>query len=170
MRHDITLRVNGERWPLEVEPTDLLLEVLRERVGVSSPKPGCERGDCGSCTVLLDGRTVRSCLILAVEADGQQVVTVEALGEDGLSTLQQTMLELGSFQCGYCAPGIVLAATELLSQRPHPTRDEVQHAIAGNLCRCTGYTPIVDAILAAAERVADPAAAGAFAPGPAGEG
>jgi aerobic carbon-monoxide dehydrogenase small subunit len=154
VRHTITLRVNGEAWPLEVEATDLLLEVLRERVGVTSPKPGCERGDCGSCTVLLDGRTVRSCLVLAVEVDGQEVVTVEGLGADGLTELQERMLELSAFQCGYCAPGIVLAASELLAANPQPTRHEVQHAIAGNLCRCTGYQPIVDAILAAGGRAA----------------
>jgi aerobic carbon-monoxide dehydrogenase small subunit len=150
VRHAITLRVNGETWPLEVEAADLLLEVLRERVGVKSPKPGCERGDCGSCTVLLDGRSVRSCLILAVEADGQEVVTVEGLADDGLTALQQRMLELSAFQCGYCAPGIILAATELLAGNPRPSRHDVQHAIAGNLCRCTGYQPIVDAVLAAA--------------------
>jgi aerobic carbon-monoxide dehydrogenase small subunit len=157
VRHDISLKVNGETWPLEVEVADLLLEVLRERVGVKSPKPGCERGDCGSCSVLLDGRTVRSCLILAVEVDGQEIVTVEGLGADGLTELQQTMLELSSFQCGYCAPGIVLAATELLRHEPRPSRADVQHAIAGNLCRCTGYEPIVEAVLAtAARRAATP--------------
>jgi aerobic carbon-monoxide dehydrogenase small subunit len=150
VRHTIELRVNGESWPLEVEAADLLLEVLRGQVGVTSPKPGCERGDCGSCTVLLDGRSVRSCLILAVEVDGQDVITVEGLGDDGLTELQQRMLELSAFQCGYCAPGIVLAATELLADDPAPSRHDVEHAIAGNLCRCTGYRPIVDAILAAA--------------------
>jgi aerobic-type carbon monoxide dehydrogenase small subunit (CoxS/CutS family) len=152
VRHDISLKVNGETWPLEVEVADLLLEVLRERVGVKSPKPGCERGDCGSCSVLLEGRTVRSCLILAVEVDGQEIVTVEGLGADGLTELQQTMLELSSFQCGYCAPGVVLAATELLRHQPRPSREDVQHAIAGNLCRCTGYEPIVEAVLATAAR------------------
>jgi aerobic-type carbon monoxide dehydrogenase small subunit (CoxS/CutS family) len=152
VRHDISLKVNGETWPLEVGVADLLLEVLRERVGVKSPKPGCERGDCGSCSVLLEGRTVRSCLILAVEVDGQEIVTVEGLGADGLTELQQTMLELSSFQCGYCAPGVVLAATELLRHQPRPSREDVQHAIAGNLCRCTGYEPIVEAVLATAAR------------------
>jgi aerobic carbon-monoxide dehydrogenase small subunit len=153
MRHAISLRVNGEVWPLEVAVGDLLLEVLRTRVGVASPKPGCERGDCGSCTVLLDGSTVRSCLVLAVEADGREVVTVEGLGGDGrLTGLQRTLLERSAFQCGYCAPGIVLAASELLARTPHPTRHQVQEAISGNLCRCTGYTPIVEAVLAAAER------------------
>ncbi|MFP4635433.1 MAG: (2Fe-2S)-binding protein [Nitriliruptoraceae bacterium] len=151
MRHAITLRVNGQPWPLEVEPSEVLLEVLRSRVGVKSPKAGCERGDCGSCTVLLDGRTVRSCLVLAVEVDGHEVVTVEGLSSDGLSQLQQTMLELSSFQCGYCAPGVVLSAVELLAREPHPDRHAAQEAISGNLCRCTGYTAIIDAVLAAAE-------------------
>jgi aerobic-type carbon monoxide dehydrogenase small subunit (CoxS/CutS family) len=166
--NSITLRVNGEVWPLDVEVSDVLLEVLRSRVGVKSPKPGCERGDCGSCTVLLDGHTVRSCLVLAVEVDGHEVVTVEGLGDGRLTTLQDTMLELSSFQCGYCAPGIVLAATELLEHTPHPTRHDVQEAIAGNLCRCTGYDPIVDAVLAAADRTTAPAAADHIAPQPAG--
>jgi carbon-monoxide dehydrogenase small subunit len=151
MRHTIGLRVNGEALVLEVEPMDVLLETLRTKVGVKSPKAGCERGDCGACTVLLDGRTVRSCLVLSVEVDGHEVVTVEGLGRDGLTRLQQRLLELSSFQCGYCAPGIVLAAAELLDRTPHPTRHQVQEAISGNLCRCTGYESIIEAVLAAAE-------------------
>jgi aerobic-type carbon monoxide dehydrogenase small subunit (CoxS/CutS family) len=147
--HAITLRVNGETWPIEVDAGDLLLEVLRTRIGVKSPKAGCERGDCGTCTVLFDGRTVRSCLVLAVEADAHDVITVEGIADDGLTGLQETMVELSSFQCGFCAPGIILAATELLEHNPSPTRREVQEAISGNLCRCTGYTPIIDAVLAA---------------------
>lgn len=148
MRREIELTVNGERVPLDVEPGDLLLEVLRTRVGVTSPKIGCERGDCGSCTVLLDGRTVRSCLVLAVEADGHEVETVEGL--DRLTPLQESFVAHSSFQCGFCAPGIVLAAAELLATRPCPTRREVEEALSGNLCRCTGYAPIVAAVLAAA--------------------
>ncbi len=158
MRHDITLKVNGEVWPLDVEPTDVLLEVLRTRVGVTSPKPGCERGDCGSCTVLLDGRTVRSCLVLAVEVDGHEVVTVEGLSLDGLTALQEWLVERSAFQCGYCAPGVILSAAELLADTPHPSRHDVQEAIAGNLCRCTGYVPIIDAVLAAVQASADPIA------------
>ncbi len=150
MRHTITLRVNDEVWPLDVAPSDVLLDVLRGRVGLTSPKAGCERGDCGACTVLLDQRTVRSCLILAVEVDGHEIVTVEGLGMDGLTALQERLVELSAFQCGYCAPGVILSATELLAEAPDPTREEVQEAIAGNLCRCTGYASIVDAVLAAA--------------------
>lgn len=150
MRMDIQLTVNGEPWALLVEPNDVLLEVLRSRVGVKSPKVGCERGDCGTCTVLLDGRTVRSCLILAVEADGHEITTVEGVSHAGLTSLQRFLVEQNSFQCGFCAPGIVLSAAELLDRTVAPTRHDVQVAISGNLCRCTGYDPIIDAVLAAA--------------------
>ena len=149
MTHEIDLHVNGEHWPVTVEPADVLLDVLRTGAGVKSPKIGCERGDCGSCTVLLDGRTVRSCLVLAVEVDGSEITTVEGLGHEGLIRIQEFLIAASSFQCGFCAPGIVLSAAELLAHTPQPTRLEVQEAIAGNLCRCTGYEPIVDAVLAA---------------------
>lgn len=149
MRHEVAITVNGSRWDVEVEPAEVLLDVLREKIGVKSPKIGCERGDCGSCTVLLDGRTVRSCLVLAVEADGHEVTTLEGITHEGLTGLQRVMVEMSSFQCGFCAPGIVLSAYELIGDHPHPSRDQVQEAIAGNLCRCTGYDPIVDAVLAA---------------------
>lgn len=152
MTHGITLLVNGERLPLEVAPGEVLLDVLRTRAGIKSPKIGCERGDCGSCTVLLDGRSVRSCLILAVETDGREITTVEGIGHEHLTELQETLIAASSFQCGFCAPGIVLAAHELLAHQPHPTREEVQEAISGNLCRCTGYEPIIDAVMAAADR------------------
>ena len=148
---DITVTVNGEPFSLPVDPSDTLLETLRGRLGVKSPKVGCERGDCGSCTVLLDGHTVRSCLVLTVEADGYQIATVEGLSDEGLTDLQQVLIELNSFQCGFCAPGIVLAAAELLEADPEPSREDVQTAIGGNLCRCTGYQPIIDAVLATAE-------------------
>jgi carbon-monoxide dehydrogenase small subunit len=150
MKHTIHIEVNGEAWSLEVEPAETLLDVLREKVGVKSPKIGCERGDCGSCTVLYDGKTIRSCLALAVEADGHRVVTLEGIGHGGLTVLQSKMVEMSSFQCGFCAPGIVLSAHELLEQHPRPSREQVQEAISGNLCRCTGYDPIVDAVLEAA--------------------
>ena len=151
MRTDISVAVNGEPWLLTVESNDVLLETLRSKVGVKSPKIGCERGDCGSCTVLLDGHTVRSCLVLSVEVDGHEVVTLEGLHDEGLTELQQFFIDMNSFQCGFCAPGIVLAAAELLDENPKPTRADVQEAIGGNLCRCTGYDPIIDAVLASAE-------------------
>ena len=152
MTRRITMKLNGERRSVEVEPSDILLEVLREKLGVKSPKIGCERGDCGACTVLLDGKSVRSCLILAIEVDGGEVTTVEGLSQAGLSPLQEAFIERGSFQCGFCAPGLVLAATELLGRNPHPTEAEVKEAIAGNLCRCTGYQPIIDAVLAVSSK------------------
>lgn len=148
---DMKLKVNGEDWALDVAPADVLLDVLRERIGVKSPKIGCERGDCGSCTILMDGRTVRSCLVLAIEVDGHEITTVEGISYEGLSELQKLFLQNNSFQCGFCAPGIVLAATELLDHNPNPTRHDVQEALAGNLCRCTGYEPIIEAVLAAGE-------------------
>ena len=154
-RHQILTTVNGEPTPLEVRPNEVLLDVLRTKVGVKSPKIGCERGDCGSCTVLLDGLTVRSCLVLAIETDGHEITTVEGIEHDGLTAVQEMLIEHSSFQCGFCAPGIVLSAAELIDRNPHPSADEVREAIAGNLCRCTGYEPIVEAVLAAT--AADPA-------------
>ena len=145
----VELNVNGENWALDVEPADVLLDVLREKTGVKSPKIGCERGDCGSCTVLMDGKTVRSCLVLAVESDRHAITTVEGIGRERLSQLQDFFISNNSFQCGFCAPGIVLSASELLEMNPQPTREDVQEALAGNLCRCTGYEPIIEAILAA---------------------
>lgn len=149
---ELTINVNGERWDIAAAPADVLLDVLREKVGVKSPKIGCERGDCGSCTILLDGKTVRSCLVLAVEVDGQEITTVEGIGYSGLSRLQDLLLNNNAFQCGFCAPGIVLSATELLNNNPSPTRHDVQEALAGNLCRCTGYEPIIEAVLAAGSK------------------
>ena len=147
MKKTITLTLNGETRAVDVEPNDILLDVVRDKLGVKSPKYGCGRGDCGSCTVIMDGKTVRSCLILAIEADGSEIVTVEGLCRDGLTPLQEAFLKHNAFQCGYCAPGMTLAATELLERKAKPSREEIQEAIAGNLCRCTGYTAIIDAIL-----------------------
>jgi len=149
MKKTITLTVNGETWTIDVQPNEILLDVLRTKIGVKSPKIGCERGDCGSCTILLDGKTVRSCLILAIEADGCEIITVEGLSKNGTTPLQQSFIKHNSFQCGFCAPGIVLAATELLDSNPGPTEEEVKDEISGNLCRCTGYKPIIEAILEA---------------------
>ena len=148
---DVNITVNGEEWSIDVEPADTLLDVLREKIGVKSPKIGCERGDCGSCTVLIDDQSVRSCLVLAVEAVGHEITTVEGVSFHGLNKLQTVFLEHNAFQCGFCAPGIVMSASELLTNNPTPTRHDVQEALAGNLCRCTGYEPIIDAVLAAGE-------------------
>ena len=136
MRTDISVTVNGEPWLLTVESNDVLLETLRSKVGVKSPKIGCERGDCGSCTVLLDGHTVRSCLVLSVETDGHEVVTIEGLTDDGLTELQQFFVDLNSFQCGFCAPGIVLAAAELAGgETPHRPAPMFRRRSAGT---CAG--------------------------------
>ena len=143
---NLTFKLNGELRTADVEPSDILLDVLRDRLGIRSPKIGCERGDCGACTVLLDGKSVRSCLILAIEADGHEVVTIEGLCKDKLTALQESFLAHNSFQCGFCAPGVTLAATELLQKNSQPTAQDIKEAIAGNLCRCTGYYKIVQAI------------------------
>jgi len=147
MKKRITFVLNGRSTVLEVEPQEVLLDMLRDRLGVKSPKCGCDRGDCGSCSVLLNGKTVRSCLILAVEVEGQDVTTLEGLMKDGhMTPLQESFVQHNSFQCGYCAPGVILAATELLERNPNPSEEEIKEAISGNLCRCTGYLPIVEAI------------------------
>lgn len=146
MKTEINFRLNDEVVVIEVQPREVLLEVLRDRLGVKSPKCGCDKGDCGTCTVLLNGKTVRSCLVLAIEADGQDVVTLEGVMNGEMTPLQKSLLEHNSFQCGFCAPGVILSATELLNHNPHPNTEEIKEAIGGNLCRCTGYSPIIDAI------------------------
>jgi carbon-monoxide dehydrogenase small subunit len=148
----IQLKLNGIQRRVDVEPNDVLIDVLRDKLGMKSPKVGCDRGDCGTCTVFLNGRTVRSCLVLAIEADGGEIVTLEGISKDGPTKLQKSFVDHSSFQCGFCAPGMVLSATELLQNNPHPLRDEIQEAIAGNLCRCTGYSPIIEAIEAASKK------------------
>lgn len=146
MKKEIKFVLNGERISLEVNPNEILLEVLRDTLGLKSPKCGCNKGDCGTCTVMINGKTVRSCLVLAVEIDNQEVVTLEGLMTSGLTPLQESFISNNSFQCGFCAPGVILSATELLAANPKPEKKEIQEAISGNLCRCTGYSPIIDAI------------------------
>jgi len=147
MKKEITVKLNGHDATVAVEPFEKLLDVLRDKLGVKSPKYGCGRGECGACSVLLNGKSVRTCIMYAVEVDGQEIVTVEGLEKDGLTPVQQSFLDHNSFQCGFCAPGMTIAATELLTNNPHPDEEEVREAIAGNLCRCTGYGSIVDAIV-----------------------
>lgn len=155
MRTLITLRVNGETCEVAVPVHKTLLEVLREDLGLTGTKHGCELGECGTCTVLVDGEAVLSCLALPVECQGAEILTVEGLAEQGiLHPLQQAFAELGAAQCGYCTPGLLLTAKALLDRDPQPTRDEVRAALAGNLCRCTGYTKILDAVELAAGRIA----------------
>ncbi len=143
----ISFILNGEKRSVYVEPNDLLLDVLRDKLGVKSPKYGCGRGDCGTCTVLLNGKSVRSCLILAVEVDNQEIMTLEGISKDGLTGLQEYFLKHNSFQCGYCAPGMTLAIEEFLKKNPKPNEEEVKEAISGNLCRCTGYVSIIRAVM-----------------------
>jgi carbon-monoxide dehydrogenase small subunit len=156
MRLHLTLDVNGETREVLVPAHKTLLEVLREDLGLTGTKHGCELGECGTCTVLLDGEPVLSCLILPVEWPGASIITVEGMASpDRLHPLQQAFAELGAAQCGYCTPGILLTAKALLDERPRPSRDEIRAALAGNLCRCTGYTKILDAVELAAGRMAE---------------
>ncbi|MBU2529644.1 MAG: (2Fe-2S)-binding protein [Elusimicrobia bacterium] len=144
---EINFKLNGTKVKTEVEPNDILLDVLRQNFGIKTPKVGCDRGDCGTCTVIMDGKTIRSCLALAIEADSSEIVTLEGAGsKTWTKKLQKKFHEKNAFQCGYCAPGIILSATELLEKKKKPSRHEIKEAISGNLCRCTGYTPIIDAI------------------------
>jgi len=147
----ITLNLNGESRTVAVAPHEILLDVLRDKLGMKSPKVGCERGDCGACTILLDGQPVRSCLILAIEVDGQTITTLEGIGRNGPTPLQESLIRHNAFQCGFCAPGITLAATALLDRHPKPTAHEVKEAISGNLCRCTGYEAIIEAVVKAGQ-------------------
>ena len=154
MIQEIAIRLNGEIRRAAVAPNETLLDVLRGKFGVKTPKEGCGRGDCGACTVLLDGKAVRSCLILAIEADGQAVVTLEGVGKEGPTALQKAFLKNNVFQCGFCAPGMILSSAALLADNPQPTEHEVREALAGNLCRCTGYEPIVATVLQVARKSA----------------
>ena len=146
MKKTISFVLNNEKREIDVSPQDVLLHVLRTKMGATSPKCGCDRGDCGACTILINGKTVKSCLVLAVEADGQKVTTLEGLMDDGLTKIQTSMLKSNSFQCGYCAPGFIMSTHELLEKNSSPTELEIKEALAGNLCRCTGYSPIINAI------------------------
>ena len=149
---EITLRLNGEVRRVAVAPNETLLDVLRGKLGIKTPKEGCGRGDCGACTVLLDGRAVRSFLVLAIEVDGQAVTTLEGVGRQGPTALQKAFVKNNVFQCGFCAPGVVLSASALLADKPQPTELEVHEALSGTRCRCTGYEPIVTTVLAVAAR------------------
>jgi carbon-monoxide dehydrogenase small subunit len=149
----VRLQVNGEQHDLEVEPRLLLVHLLRDRLGLTGTHVGCDTSNCGACTVHLDGRAVKSCTVLAVQADGARVTTIEGLGsEEALHPMQDAFWANHGLQCGYCTPGMIMAATDLLRRNPNPSEDEVRHALEGNLCRCTGYHNIVKAVLDAARR------------------
>lgn len=154
MLHEITFTVNGDPYTLAVRSEHTLLKVLREKLGLTGTKIGCENGECGACTVLLDGEPVNSCLVLAVEVDGQEVETVEGMSIGGeLHPLQKAFIKHNAVQCGFCTPGMLLSAQSLLARNPKPTELEVREALAGNLCRCTGYVRIVDAVLDVSQEV-----------------
>ncbi len=151
-RYLMHLRVNGDDFTLVVKANTLLVNLLRDRLNLTGTKKGCEIGNCGSCTVLLDGKPVNACLVLALEVDGHEVITIEGLAHsEELDRLQQSFIDHAAVQCGYCTSGMILSAKALLTRNPHPTETEVRRAIAGNLCRCTGYVNIVKAVLAAAK-------------------
>lgn len=148
MKQLIVLKVNGEAYEVAVEPRMTLLDILRDNLGLTGTKKACDLGNCGSCTVLLDGKPVVSCLLLAVDARGRDILTIEGLAKNGqLHPLQQAFIDYSALQCGFCTPGMLLSAKALLDSNPEPTEDEVKEAISGNLCRCTGYGNIVEAIL-----------------------
>jgi carbon-monoxide dehydrogenase small subunit len=152
LKREIALTVNGERRKLFVKPNELLLKVIREDLGLKGAKYGCGMGECGACTVLVDGRPVYSCLTLAVSVDGKNITTIEGIGtEKAPHPLQRAFVEAGAVQCGFCTPGMVLSAKALLDENPAPTEDEIKRAIGGNLCRCTGYVKIIEAIKTVAE-------------------
>jgi carbon-monoxide dehydrogenase small subunit len=155
--HSITVTVNGSQEYLDVPSNLTLLQMLRDKLALTGTKNGCEAGECGACTVLVDGEPVNSCMMLAVEADGREVTTVEGLArlygdEDQLSPLQEAFVEHNAVQCGFCTPGILISAHALLERNPDPTEEEIREALVGNLCRCTGYLRIIEAVQAAAEK------------------
>ncbi|MFY9398667.1 MAG: (2Fe-2S)-binding protein [Desulfomonilia bacterium] len=147
----IKLTINGDPYEMEVEPNLILNALLRDRLGLTGTKISCGEGECGACTILVDGKPMLSCSMLAVAANGKNITTIEGLAKDGeLHVIQKKFIEKGAIQCGYCSPGMILAVKVLLDENPHPTREDVKKAIGGNLCRCTGYVKIIDAALAAA--------------------
>jgi carbon-monoxide dehydrogenase small subunit len=154
MEQRIGLTVNGALYELNVQPWETLLEVIRDKLGLTGTKEGCGLGECGACTVIMEGKTVNSCLVLAVEADGKQITTIEGLADgDKLHPLQEAFIETGGLQCGFCTPGMIMSAKALLDKNPHPSEEEIRRGIAGNLCRCTGYTKIIESISSAARKM-----------------
>ena len=153
MKQLIELRVNGEAYEIAVEASRTLLEVLRDSLGLTGAKECCDLGTCGTCTVIIDGKATLSCLTLAIDSQGKEITTIEGLAKDGkLHPLQQNFVDHGALQCGFCTPGMILTAKALLDENPQPTEAEVVRGMSGNLCRCTGYTKIIEAVMATAEQ------------------
>jgi len=147
VKRELELKVNGEDYTLEVEPHRTLLEVVRNDLGLTGTKLGCGGGECGACTVILDGKAVKSCLMLALDAKGKELWTIEGLAKGGdLHPLQRAFVQQGAIQCGFCTPGMIMASKALLDENPRPTEQDIKDALAGNLCRCTGYVKILDAV------------------------
>jgi carbon-monoxide dehydrogenase small subunit len=147
MKRHLEMDVNGRRVVLEIEPSAMLVDVLRHQLGLTGTKVGCREGECGACTVLVDGTAVNSCLIPALKAHGRRVETIEGLASDGEPhPLQEAFVERGAVQCGYCTPGMIMAAEALLDKNPHPNKEEIKRGLSGNLCRCTGYSKIIEAV------------------------
>lgn len=145
--YPVRMAVNGREVRLQVDPEETLLEMLRDRLGLTGAKEACGKGDCGTCTVLMGGKAVNSCLVLALQADGEEILTIEGMGEAGnLHPIQKAFVQFNAAQCGYCTSGMILSVKALLDSNPHPTREEIQHGLSGNLCRCTGYLPIIQAV------------------------
>lgn len=154
MKQEIELKVNGELFRLQIPPRRTLLEVLRENLGLTGTKEGCSKGDCGFCTVLIDGRPVYACLTLTIEVQGKDILTIEGLANVyRLHPIQQAFVDHGAIQCGYCTPGMVMSAKALLDRNPNPTEQEIRNGLSGNICRCTGYVKIVEAIQAVAKTI-----------------
>jgi carbon-monoxide dehydrogenase small subunit len=152
MKMPITLRINGEDYDIVVEGRTRLLDAIREQCELTGAKEGCSTGDCGACTVLLDGKPITSCMCFAASAQGKEITTIEGLARNGqLTPVQEAFIDRGGLQCGICTPGMILSATALLAENPKPSKDEIRFALAGNLCRCTGYQKIVEAVVAASE-------------------
>ncbi|MCK4665233.1 (2Fe-2S)-binding protein [Candidatus Dependentiae bacterium] len=154
MEHTIKLKVNGISYDIRVQSKRSLLSVLRDDLGYIGVKEGCGAGECGACTIIMDGKAINSCMVLAVEADGSDILTIEGLSDgDNLHPIQKQFIEKGAIQCGFCTPGMILTTYEFLKRNPDPTEDEIKVAISGNLCRCTGYVQIIEAITAAAKEM-----------------
>jgi len=147
MKKEITLKVNSNSYNMTVDTRMTLLEVIRDKIGLTGTKEGCSVGECGTCTVLMEGKPIYSCLMLAVDAEGKEILTIEGLADfEGLHPIQKSFIDHGAVQCGFCTPGMILTAKALLDENPNPTEEEIKKAISGNLCRCTGYSKIIEAI------------------------
>ncbi len=153
-QHLVKTNVNGKEVSLTVDSNERLIDMIRNKLNLTGTKEGCGKGDCGSCVVIVDGKTVNACLMLAAQAHGKKILTIEGLGSpEELHPIQESFIEKGAVQCGFCIPGMIITAKNFLDQNPNPTREEIREAISGNLCRCTGYVKIVDAVEAAAKKM-----------------